>query len=197
MRIASRRRSRLALRSVIAAAMLLVTSTAAAAAQTFTVGYAPGAGPGTGFGLLRFGVTAGSNGLLLQSLTIGSPANYTFVSLGGGVGVFSVSDDLGEYSDLSTVGAMGESVFIDFTGGSAFPPFTLGANSSGWIDVQVAESEAPAPFVFTYTGTLVGGEEITGTITGNVSTVPEPGTVGLLATGLIGLGLVARRKVRG
>lgn len=50
-------------------------------------------------------------------------------------------------------------------------PYTVGANGS-----------------MDYTG------QLTVTVSGGVSMVPEPGSVLLLATGMVGLGVVARRR---
>ncbi len=50
-----------------------------------------------------------------------------------------------------------------------------------------------------FVGGLAGGFQITtgGVVSGDTIVTPEPGTLGLLGTGLVGLAGIVRRKVRG
>jgi len=50
-----------------------------------------------------------------------------------------------------------------------------------------------------FVGELAGGFQITkgGVVSGDTIVTPEPGTLGLLGTGLVGLAGIVRRKIRG
>ena len=64
------------------------------------------------------------------------------------------------------------------------------SNSTGGVTYQLAYSP---------TGAVIGGFQVAagGVISGNSIVTPEPGTLGLLGTGLVGLAGLVRRKMRG
>ena len=177
-------------RAVVAALALTAAGALPAAAQTITVAYDPGSGPGTGFGQARFTITAGSSALFVNTLTFtAQPGGATFTPGSGGVALFTAQDALGPFGGFATVAPGGGSLFVDFVtqiGG----PFTLDANGTGFVTLDV--NADAGPLAFTFAGTTSAGA-ISGTV-GSMSAVPEPATVVLLATGLGAVGLVARRR---
>jgi len=101
-----------------------------------------------------------------------------------------------------TLTATGNSNVFDFTGGTL--TLTVGSStlfqgtfSSGTVTVNGLNA-------FTIVGTLSNGAgfitqvDTHGDVTGRGTVVvtPEPGTLGLLGTGLIGLAVIVRRKLR-
>lgn len=100
-----------------------------------------------------------------------------------------------------TLTATGSSNVFDFTGGtltlqSGSSTLFTGAFSSGTVTVTGGST-------FTITGTLANGLGFTtqvdkhGDVSGTALITPEPGTLGLLGTGLVGLAGIVRRKMRG
>lgn len=179
-------------RAALGALLLTVAGALPAAAQSIVVAYLPGNGPGTGFGQARFTISAGSSALFLNTLALNAqPGAATFTHVGG-VGDFTAEDQFdggSVFGGATSVTPDGGSLFIDFLaqiGGA----FTLDANGSGFVIVDVNEDAGPLDYTFV-SGTDAGA--IRGTV-GTVSAVPEPGTVVLLATGLGLVGLVARRR---
>lgn len=176
-------------RAVVAALALTAAGALPAAAQTITVAYDPGSGPGTGFGQARFTITAGSSALFVNTLTFtAQPGGATFTG-GGGMTTFVAQDAIGPFGGFATVAAGGGSLFIDFVA-QVGGPFSLDANGTGFVTLDV--NEDAGPLAFTFAGTTTTGT-ISGTV-GSVSAVPEPATVVLLATGLGAVALVARRR---
>ncbi len=74
---------------------------------------------------------------------------------------------------------------------------TTGATSGTFLNVfsltptQVTQVESGLAYINIHTGFAPGGE-----IRGQISAVPEPGTLGLLGIGLVGLGAGRRRARR-
>ncbi len=179
-------------RAAVGALLLSAAGALPAAAQSISVAYLPGNGPGTGFGQARFTISAGSSALFVDALTLNAqPGAATFAHVGG-VGDFVGEDQFeggGVFGGATSVTPGGGSLLIDFLaqlGGA----FTLDANGSGYVIVELDEDAGPLAYTFaadTDAGPITG-------IVGTVSTVPEPGTVVLLATGLGLVGLVARRR---
>jgi hypothetical protein len=197
-------RSLLTLRTLRSAALgallslgAIAGSTREAGAQTITAAYAPSCGPGTVCGSLRFTVAnAGPSLLELIGLRLSSanPA-FAFLDLGGNAGTYIAVDALtpdGFTGDMQVIGG-GSDLSIDFTASGL--PFTVGAGGTGYVEVQLTGTPALQNGVFSYTADLPSDGRIAGNVTvAATSTVPEPSTYALLATGLGTLGLIARRR---
>ena len=174
-------------RAALGALLLLAAGALPAAAQSISVAYLPGNGPGTGFGQARFTISAGSDALFVNTLTLAAqPGAATFANVGADA--FVARDAYGPFGGTATVSAGGASLFIDFLATGL--PFTLDANGTGFVIVDLSEDAGPLGYTFV---AATGAGPITGTV-GTVSAVPEPATVVLLATGLGVVGLVARRR---
>lgn len=100
-----------------------------------------------------------------------------------------------------TLTATGSPNVFDFSGGtltlsSGGSTLFTGAFSSGTVTVTGGN-------IFTINGTLANGLGFTtqvdkhGDVSGTALITPEPGTLGLLGTGLVGLAGIVRRKMRG
>jgi hypothetical protein len=173
-----------------------------ARAQTVSVGFAPGCGPGTGCGTARFVVGAPASGFALTTLTLtftGGPYRFAPSQPGApSTGTYVAQDDLGAFGGFTAVGPAGVQLFADFldTGDPANPglPFTLGGGSSGTFDVEVAPAAA-GEFALVYAATLQGGGRISGAVTPSV-VIPEPAPAALLAPGALALLAAARRRRR-
>lgn len=151
-------------------------------------------------------VTPGS-GLATLSLTGGTllSVNVTFANLTSGT-LFAhihAPAPLGANAPVAvpfagfpvgvTTGAYNAVLNLDL--GSTYEPAFLTANGGSVTAARtslVSAMTGGLAYVNVHTATLPGGE-IRGQI-GQASVVPEPGTYVLLATGLAGLGMIARRR---
>lgn len=137
------------------------------------------------------------NPLILRSLGL------TFIDPGwlftGGPSVaFSAGDDIASpFSGLAEVqaggfpAATGDRLLIDFLGqGSSFE---LLPGSTGFLQVSTSPGSLPANFAFDATDLDGGRFSGTGSI-GGVSAIPEPVSLLLLATGLVGLAVARTRR---
>ena len=193
------------IRSAALTAVLALGALAPAhiAAQTVSAAYAPFSGPGTGGSSVRFGITNTTSAqLLFNTLTLSAASPFGFATVPGSTttGTFIGVDAFGPADPLTgptTIANGGLLLSINFPGSTGGLQFTLDAGGSGYVEVALAGTPmALTPGAFTFTATAEG---VTAPIGGAVSvaatsTVPEPSTYALLATGLGTLGLIARRR---
>lgn len=173
------------MKKVVLLAILALALSTVASATTYNI--IDGGSVALGVASQSGTTTAGS------SITLSAP----LLSLNGSASTGSLSLTTG------TLTATGSSTVFDFTGGTLTlvaggSTLFQGSFSSGTVTINGLNA-------FTIVGTLANGSgfitqiDTHGDVTGRGTVVvtPEPGTLGLLGTGLIGLAGIVRRKLRG
>ena len=146
-------------------------------------------------------VDGGSIGLGTATLTGTATAGGSMTLTAPLISINSVSTPGTLTLVTGTLSATGNPNVFDFTGGtltltSGSSTLFTGAFSSGTVTVTGGN-------IFTINGTLANGLGFTtqidkhGDVSGTALITPEPGTLGLLGTGLVGLAGIVRRKMRG
>jgi hypothetical protein len=188
-----------ALAAAFTGGVLVLAPSAAHAQTTVTATTEPTCSLGTTCVRFNLANTTGAT-QLFNTITFSSAgAPFIFADLGTGTGTFEAFDSLspifGAFAGLSTVTAGGTQLFIDFVNGSGFQ-FELAGGGTGYVDVPVVGSPTIAAGSFSFSATVQGlPNGVAGTV-GVVSTVPEPATVALLASGLAVIGAAASRRRR-
>ena len=175
-------------RAAIVTALLTMVPVAAQAQTSMTVACDAGVGCTT----LQFNLFS-TNALSLNNLTLNlSGGVWRFVPPAG-LGAYIASDDAGAFGGFSALNADGSSAVMDFVGGVGFT-FELAAGSTGLLQLE-GSSDNTDGLVIDYVGDDANGGQIRGRyVIGGQQVVPEPATVALLASGMLALAVVARRR---
>jgi len=178
-------------RATALAALLTVIPVTAHAQTSMTVACDAGVGCST----LQFNLFS-TTALSLDNLRLNLSGGVWRFIPAGGPGSYIASDSYGAFGGFTDINAGGTSAFMDFTGGVAFP-FELLAGATGFFQLEGLPANTD-DLVVEYVGGIVGGGEINGRFVfgggGNPNVIPEPATVVLLASGMLALGIVARRR---
>ena len=180
--------------------LLFVLISSGAWANSITIFLYPNAGFGDNFGFLE------QNRGMAVSLWGGTPYDFFNIdgyapgsTLGGGTIVyldFGEATIRGVYHDLNVAeGSLGMSSFTLPTKGAS--TFTVPVWLSFGASVTVADTGQIIDVSGGWRGKITFFKGYDGLYyAGSFTTVPEPGTLGLMGTGLIGIFSVARRRLR-
>jgi len=115
----------------------------------------------------------------------------------GVTGTCAAQYDFGPFGRFTTILGGGTQSFFDFVnaGDPSNPgfPFTLGANSFGFIDVDIQSAGSTGSLAYAYTAQLADGGTVTGTVGMPVAATPEPATLALVLPGAAAVFAIRRR----
>lgn len=181
------------MRQVVLLALLALALPTAALADTIDYGNLGSVGAGTA--MISGSATAGSTYSLTSQLVI-VRNETTNVNTTGALGWVNVTT-----GTLSACPAglcfTGGTLTITSAGGATLFQGTL---SDGFVAINPSNSAFTS--VTAFLGTAGGSAQMvfnlgqTGVVSGDTIVTPEPGTLGLLGTGLVGLAGLVRRKLR-
>jgi hypothetical protein len=150
---------------------------------------------GTDLGSVSFTTGALSSGSVSGGGTFAGGGSFTLV--GQGIWLAGLSSSPKGKSTLFRGSFVGP---IDWTLDSKVGPketFTLTGNIAGTLYNGIFVSGTTTQNFYSYSGQLFSGVGHIQVGNTTLSTVPEPGTLGLLETGLVGIAAVFRRKLIG
>lgn len=146
----------------------------------------------------NFGTVGAGTASMSGSATVGGSLTFSSAL----VGINALQGNLGTVSvSTGTLASCGAGCF-NFTGGSldiwntTSQSLFHGTFTSGTVTVNGGFTTIQG-FVGGVAGTVQIALNSSGILSGDTIVTPEPGTVGLLGTGLIGLAGIIRRKVKG
>jgi hypothetical protein len=148
--------------------------------------------------LVQVGSTLGSN-LGTLSFTTGALTGGS-LKLGGtfDTGTFTISGTIGGFTGVIFTGTFGPSNWILNSGAGCKSNclYALTGPVSGTWYTGITVTGETQQLLFKLKGGLYNGGSIP-LVNGSTAIVtPEPGTLGLMGTGLLGMGLIVRRKTR-
>ena len=120
------------------------------------------------------------------------PSSQNVAPVAGGATLYQAFDQSGPFGSIGTVSAAGTQLFINFLDSGA--SFSLMAGGSGYVEASLTGSPSLAGSNFQFSG-ISGNGAISGRVMAT-STIPEPATVALLASGLAVIGAAASRRRR-
>ena len=143
-----------------------------------------------GFGGL-IGSTASTSGTPSGGSTFSISSNLLTLNFAPATGTVTVTT--GVLSGNCAVGCTFTGGSIDVDGASDFNGTFSGTltDINGVITIKANEGGSPVVAGFNFV------VNATGDVSGDFTVTPEPGTLGLLGTGLVGLAGMVRRKLRG